>query len=174
MRSRALRAVIVVLTGTLGPGLITSGCNPVEGPPTTVMDPAGVGIIASSDLGGDTYRYDVGAGERLLFPRNTTRTLEATGSSRPGDLLAHGQDATGSWVAIFRALAADEFDERRGWAVQGPAWLQEDAVIFDSGLRLKLAPDFTREPTAQPPSEDGYVPEGTFLLDDRAAVLALQ
>ena len=174
MRSRALRAVAFVIAGSFAVALVTSGCGPAQAPPAAVADPAGVGIIASADLGGDAFRYAIDGDGRLDFPRNSTRTLESTGRSQPGDLLVHGEDATGTWIAIFRELEPDEATESGRWAAQGPAWIQQGAVVFDSGLRLTLAPDFTREPSAQPPGETGFVPAGTFLLDERAVVVALR
>lgn len=153
---------------------LLAGCGDKSPTPAPAVDPVGVGVIAGADLGGDAYHLLLDDGEELDFPRTTTRTVESTGNTEAGDLLVHGEDASGAWIAILGELQPADPAVGRVWVAVAPAWLLDTAVIFDSGLRLARAPDLTISPTRRPPTESGYLEAGEFLVNEAGVVIALR
>jgi hypothetical protein len=151
-----------------------SGCGDKSPTHSPAVDPVGGGVIASANLGGGEFQFTLDSGEELTFPRATTRTLESTGSSEVGDLLIHGEDSAGAWVAILGELQPSEPALGRAWVGVAPAWLEESVVVFDSGLRLPRIDDLTISPTIRPPADSGYVDAGTFLVNEAGTVIELR
>jgi hypothetical protein len=114
-----------------------AACEPQR--PTTTFEPTIVGLIEQSNAGySDIVTLDGGQTVEV----GDARSLDGKGLSG-GELFLGGRDQQGLWYQAARAG-----NPNCPFGISSNAWDDGDAVIVESGLRLKKASGFTGEPTA--------------------------
>jgi hypothetical protein len=140
--------------------VVASGCGPAEPEP---HDPSLVGVVATRDfLTPMTVRLVLETGESLDLDLKTARNLNPNGDEPdPDELLMYGLGSDRPWFATATRSMDGEFEIR-----SQPRATARGSIMFESGLRLPIADDFSESLTG--PMEAGM--PVTYLLNDRGEV----
>lgn len=107
--------------------------------PSDERHPEVIGVVESIEpLGGTEHLYRLESGEQLTLDSNDVDAI--AGSVLEGALMLYGDDGQGAWYVGLRGTA-DCF------RITGPAEFRgphdDDRMVFESGLSLPLADDFS-------------------------------
>lgn len=126
------------MRGVLVPLFVLSACS--AGIPTVERHPDVIGVVESIEpLGGTEHLYRLETGEQITLNSNDVDAIEGSIPMEFG-LMLYGEDAHGAWYVGLRP---------RGecFLLSGPAEFRgefgEGRIVFDGGLSLPLADDFS-------------------------------
>ena len=161
-RRRVTRVAVVVIGSCLL--AIVAGCEPAAPVP---HDPSLAGVVATREfIAPRTVRLVLATGESIDIDLATARQLDDMGGPDPGDLLFYGSEPDGPWWATALPAVGGGFE----------LWSQlllpaiDGAILFESGLRLPTAKNFSESVTG--PMEAGA--PVTYLLNEKGEVTRRQ
>jgi hypothetical protein len=118
--------------------IVLTACG--TGIPSAERKPDVIGIVESIEaLGGTEHLYRLKSGEQLTLDSNEVDAIEGSIPTE-FDLMLYGEGPSGPWYVGLPP-------QGDCWYLPGPAEFRGDSgegrIVFDSGLSLPLAGDFT-------------------------------